>query len=59
MPKMPGLQQPAVAMIDNRAALQQADLEARLRQRRAGAAANILTGPTGIPYTRTMGGVAS
>ena len=31
------------------------DLEARLRKRRAGAAANVLTGPTGIPSTSQLG----
>lgn len=55
-PKIPT---PAVAAIDNSQAIQQSDLEARLRKRRAGAAADILTSPVGIPYTRTMGGVAS
>jgi hypothetical protein len=48
-----------VAAIDNSQAIAQSDLEARLRKRRAGAAADILTGPSGIPYTSTMGGVAS
>lgn len=47
-----------VAATDNREAVQQADLEARLRRRRAGAAANVLTGQTGIPVTSQMGGVA-
>lgn len=55
-PKIPS---PAVAAIDNSQAIAQSDLEARLRKRRAGAAADILTGPSGIPYTSTMGGVAS
>ena len=30
-------------------------LQARLRRRRAGAGANILTGPNGIPYNEKMG----
>lgn len=47
-----------VAAYDNTEALQQADLEAGLRRRRRGAAANILTGPGGIPSTATMGGGA-
>lgn len=47
-----------VAAYDNQEAMQQADIEARLRKRRAGAAADILTGPSGIPYTATLGGVA-
>lgn len=53
-PKVNPLQ---VAAYDNQEALQQADLEARLRRRRAGAAADVLTGSTGIPATSTMGGV--
>ncbi len=49
-----------IAATDSAEALQAADMEARLRRRRAGAAANILTSPTGIPgSTATMGGVAS
>lgn len=47
-----------IAATDNAEATQQADLEAALRRRRAGAAANVLTGATGLPVTRTMGGVA-
>jgi len=47
-----------IASADNREAIQQADLEARLRKRRAGAAADVLTGPTGIPSTPTLGGRA-
>jgi hypothetical protein len=47
-----------IAAYDNQEALQQADLEAGLRRRRRGAAANILTGQTGIPSTPTMGGAA-
>lgn len=47
-----------VASVDNKEAVQQADLEARMRKRRAGAAANVLTGASGIPYTPTLGGVA-
>lgn len=35
-----------------------ADIEARLRRRRAGAAANILTSPTGIPATKKLGAPA-
>jgi len=50
---------PTVAAYDNTEAYQQADLEARLRKRRAGAAANILTGPSGLPVTPKLGGVAS
>lgn len=49
---------PAVAATDNAEASATADLEARLRRRRAGAAAQVLTSPTGIPSTPTMGGIA-
>jgi hypothetical protein len=35
-----------------------ADIEARLRRRRAGAAANVLTSPTGIPATSQLGAPA-
>lgn len=55
---VPKIKQPAMAAIDNSQAIAQASLEARLRKRRAGAAADILTSPRGIPYTPTMGGVA-
>lgn len=48
-----------VAAYDNQEALNQSDIEARLRRRRAGAAANILTGATGIPSTKSLGGVAA
>ncbi len=59
--KMPKVSSPAAARVaayDNSEALRSADAEARLRRRRAGAAANALTSPTGIPSTATMGGVA-
>ncbi len=55
--KSPKVASQSVAAPDNSEALQQADIEARLRRRRAGAAANVLTSPTGIS-TATMGGVA-
>lgn len=58
MPKIKAPRQPAIASYDNREALAQADMEAGLRRRRRGAAANILTGPTGIPASPTMGGAA-
>lgn len=51
--------QPQIAATDNREAIQQGDLEARLRRRRAGAAADVITGPRGIPSTPTLGGVAA
>jgi hypothetical protein len=50
-----------IASGDNTEAIRQADMEARLRRRRSGAAANILTGPMGIPSgenTPTLGGTA-
>lgn len=55
-PRMPAAQKPQVAAYDNTEALKQGDIEARLRRRRAGAAADILTGPSGIPATTTLGG---
>lgn len=55
-PKAP--RQPQIASYDGQEAATQADIEARLRKRRAGVAADILTGPTGIPATATLGGVA-
>jgi hypothetical protein len=49
-----------VAAYDNTEAVRQADIEARLRRRRSGAAANVLTGPTGLSRTTpTLGGVAA
>ena len=58
-PKIPAV--PKVAAYDNTEAIQQADLEARLRKRRAGAAANVLTSAMGIPSggsTTRLGGAA-
>jgi hypothetical protein len=58
-PKPPAAAQ-RVAAFDNAEATQQADVEARLRRRRAGAAANVLTSPSGIRATTpTMGGIAA
>ena len=48
-----------IAATDNSEATQAADIVARLRKRRAGAAANVLTSATGIPSTAQLGGVAS
>lgn len=62
MPRMPRIPRPApmiIASPDNREAIFQGDLQTRMRRARAGAAANILTGPTGIPSTPTLGGVAA
>lgn len=56
--KAPKIRPVQVAAYDNQEALRQADQEAALRRRRRGAAANILTGPGGIPSTATMGGAA-
>lgn len=55
--KAPAAQQ--IAAYDNSEAIRTADAEARLRRRRAGAAAQVLTSPTGIPSTPTLGGVAA
>lgn len=45
-----------VAAYDGAEANSQADIETRIRQRRRGAAGNILTGAFGIPGSPTMGG---
>ena len=58
MPKVEAPKPVQVAAYDNQEALAQADMEAALRRRRRGAAANVLTGPMGIPSTSTMGGTA-
>ena len=57
-PKMKAPKPVQVAAYDNTEALAQADMEASLRRRRRGAAANILTGPMGIPASPTMGAAA-
>lgn len=60
--KSPKIATPAaqqIAAYDNGEATKAADLEASLRRRRAGAAAQVLTGPLGIPSTATLGGVAA
>lgn len=49
------IQMPAT---DGREATQQATMAARLMQRRRGAAANILTSPSGIPAVAKMGEAA-
>lgn len=65
-PRMPSFSAPptptpalqAIAAADNREATQRGTMEARLRRLRSGAAANVLTGPTGIPAAAAkMGGV--
>lgn len=45
----PSVAAPIIPAPDNGAARREADLEAELRRRRAGAAANVLTSPIGIP----------
>lgn len=57
--KTPDVQPATFAAPDNAEASRQGTLEAALRRRRAGAAADILTSPTGIPATSQMGGVAA
>ena len=59
MMRTPKVAPTPVAAFDTREALRSADIEARLRRRRAGAAADILTGPGGIPTTAKLGGVAA
>ncbi|WP_347137534.1 hypothetical protein [Paracoccus sp. SSK6] len=56
--KMPEQKAAPIAAFDNTESIRSADMEARLRRRRAGAAANVLTSATGIPHTSTLGGVA-
>lgn len=56
--RMPDVSQPLIAASDNAEAIEQGRIEARLRRLRAGAAANILTSPTGIPSTAQLGKVA-
>ena len=58
MPKAGSVAAPLIAAYDNTEAIQQGAIEGRLRRLRAGAAAYILTSPTGIPATRKLGGVA-
>jgi hypothetical protein len=58
MMRTPKVTPTPIAAYDNREALRTSDMEARLRRRRAGAAADILTGPGGIASTATLGGVA-
>lgn len=57
-PKIPKPAVQQIAATDNAQAYIEADIEQRLRRRRAGAAADVLTGPGGIPATPTMGGTA-
>jgi hypothetical protein len=61
-PNIPAPVRAQVASADNLTAIREADMQARLRRRRAGAAANVLTGSLGIPAgngtTTTVGGSA-
>lgn len=57
-PSMPTPAPLRIAATDNREAAAQEDMEMRLRRRRAGAAANVLTGPRGIPTSPRMGVVS-
>lgn len=54
-PKVPTPAAPIIANPGNSESTSRADIEARLRRRRAGAAASILTGPRGIPSTDKLG----
>jgi len=56
---MPTVAAPLIAAYDNSEAVEQGRIEARLRRLRAGAAANVLTSPTGIPSTAKLGQVAA
>jgi len=58
-PRMPTVAAPLIAAYDNSEAVEQGRIEARLRRLRAGAAANVLTSPTGIPSTAKLGQVAA
>lgn len=49
---------PIIAAPGSASETQSADIEARLRKRRAGAAADILTSPVGIPSTNQLGNPA-
>lgn len=57
-PKRPPVAAQLIAAPDNAEALREADAEARLRKRRAGVGAYVLTSPTGIPSTPQLGAVA-
>ncbi len=50
---------PLIASTSNAEALREQDAEARLRRRRAGAATNVLTSPTGIPSATKLGEIAA
>ena len=56
----PEIAAPIIPHSSNKSAQRQGDYEASLRRSRAGAAANILTSPVGIPSgasTTTLGGI--
>jgi hypothetical protein len=54
----PKIKPSPIAAYDNQEALRQGAMEERLRKRRAGAAANILTSPVGIPAGAKLGQAA-
>lgn len=55
IPPAPVAAAPVIANPGSTEAGRRADEEARLRRRRAGAAASILTGPRGIPSSDKLG----
>lgn len=57
-PDIPTAAAPIITGSSTAEASAAADIEARLRRRRAGAAANVLTSPTGIPSTGKLGAPA-
>ena len=57
-PKMPAPRPIQMPSTDGREAFEQSRMTARLMRRRRGAAANILTSPTGIPAVSKMGEAA-
>lgn len=54
-PPKPRVAAPLIASPDNAEAMAEADREERLRRRRAGAGATVLTSPLGIPASPTLG----
>lgn len=56
--KMPKPRPALIPADTGQEAARNASIEAEMRRRRRGAAANILTSPTGIPASATLGGGA-
>lgn len=54
--RQPDIKQPSIPDTTGREAVEQGRLERRLRQRRAGAAADVLTSAVGIPARAQLGG---